>query len=248
MKKQLSVSLLCFCLLVIMFVGSSLAWFSDDAYYVDVMTTGNVKITQTVTNTGDVLLLPSKNPYTKQVTVTNEGNTPCFVRTLVAFEDSADGSVVKAITAKVGMDSITIDDSIRFIVTVTNGTETTSTIYAVGIYTHEKALEKSGNNELSRVETMSTIQIDPNAGNAWCDAVGEAYDMLVLSQATQATGWAKVNDNGTEREITAAEALNNAFNDVKSDTAAFWFTEVFKNIYDVKYGEGNYQMEIRAYP
>lgn len=241
MRKQLYTSLLCFCLLVIMFVGSSLAWFTDDAYYVDVMTTGNVKIEQSVAELSDFLLLPGET-YPKSVTIANLGSIPCFVRTLVAFEDSADGGVVQQLITE-GSEHVAEQlsaKSPRFVVIVkdSDGNEISTTYYTVGVYTYTQVLAVG-----SSLNTMQQLAVKPEAENDWCQAVGGEYDMIALSQATQATGWPKVQDGSTgeERMITAEEALNDAFEELTSEIVARWFAEIFAEKY------AGYTVTVEAY-
>lgn len=210
MRRQLYTSLLCFCLLIVMFVGSSLAWFTDDVYYADVMTTGNLAIQQTIESlSADARIVPGAT-YQKKITVTNLGNIPCYVRTLVAFEDTKDKKV-------------TVENGVQICVTVkVSETETETIYYTVGVYTHGTPLAAS-----QSCDIVGTFAIDANAGNEWCTAVGE-YAIHTLSQATQAVGWP---DQDGQESITAVTALNKAFGQITSGMVAEWFTEVMKAHY-----------------
>lgn len=113
MKKKLTASLLCLSLLLIMLLGSTLAWFTDESGTVNTMTVGNVKIAQhqkerggaavttnrplfPVTNeakgnvttyTGGFNLLdPAYNALDNIVTIENTGVLSAYVRTVFAFE------------------------------------------------------------------------------------------------------------------------------------------------------------------
>ena len=68
MKKQLISSVACFVLLILMFVGSSIAWFTDTADSVNTMVAGKISIDQTEEFDGTQILLPSMT-ITKKVTV-----------------------------------------------------------------------------------------------------------------------------------------------------------------------------------
>ena len=112
MKKKLTASLLCLSLLLIMLLGSTLAWFTDDVGTTNTMVVGNVKILQHERNQAgtdfennqpmfpavikDVTLPKTANGFwentalnneiDKIVTLENDGDSAAYVRTVFAFE------------------------------------------------------------------------------------------------------------------------------------------------------------------
>lgn len=112
MKKKLMASILCLSLLLIMLLGSTLAWFTDDVGTTNTMVVGNVKILQHERNQAgtdfennqpmfptvikDATLPKDTNGFWKAdalnneidkiVTVENDGDSAAYVRTVFAFE------------------------------------------------------------------------------------------------------------------------------------------------------------------
>lgn len=114
MKKKLTASVLCLALLLIMLLGSTLAWFTDESGATNTMTVGNVKIQQYQKDRSNNAFDPVQKMFpavinnglggtvSKQdgfwntneinneidniVTVENIGSEAAYVRTLFAFE------------------------------------------------------------------------------------------------------------------------------------------------------------------
>ena len=221
MKKQLFSSIACFALLILMFLGSTIAWFTDTKDSVNTMVAGRITIEQTEEFDGTKILLPSMK-VPKKVTVQNTGNQPCYVRTLFAFEDSADGEVLKMISTQgativlPGVTPGTGDQKVQFQVTVTDAEgKATTTIFTVGYYVHPEALAVGAS-----FTSMESFTLDANAGNDWLNAIGEKYEILVLSQASQMTGL---------ENLSVEEALNTAFNVISSDSCVTWFAYVLNH-------------------
>ena len=221
MKKQLISSVACFVLLILMFVGSSIAWFTDTADSVNTMVAGKISIDQTEEFDGTQILLPSMT-ITKKVTVKNTGNQPAYVRTLFAFEDSADGKVLEMISTQgativiPGVTTGTADQKVQFRVTVTdaNGNETT-TLYTVGYYEYPTKLGVG-----ESFVSMESFKLSERAGNDWQNAIGDKYEIIVLSQATQVTGM---------EGLSVEAALTQAFDVISSASCVTWFTYVLEN-------------------
>ena len=242
MKKKLTASLLCLSLLLIMLLGSTLAWFTDESGSVNTMTVGNVKIAQhqkerggaavttnrplfPVTNEakGNVttytgafnLLDPAYNALDNIVTIENTGVLSAYVRTVFAFE----------------MLETTVMDN--------EGNPTTQWVDPIGTKVHINVngtltypgveFEHDGVRYVVGVyayEAMllpgqttnpSLLQfyLDKTVNNEFYDQVGAQYDILVLSQAVQTQGFE-----------SAQQALNTAFGEVNSANATTWFANV----------------------
>lgn len=115
MKKKLMASVFCLCLLLIMLLGSTLAWFTEETSTVNTMVAGNVQIRQyergadgetflqnqkllpavihqltdgTIAREADGLWVDAhiSNEITQIVTVKNTGSQAAYIRTLFAFE------------------------------------------------------------------------------------------------------------------------------------------------------------------
>lgn len=235
MKKQLISSVACLLLCVIMFLGSTLAWFSDNSGSVNTMVSGKISIEQVITDAegnpfvNDKFILVPTQTVTKKVTVKNTGNQPCYVRTLFAFEDKVidDPKTVDVVETVVGY--LTLGDNKVVIPGVTDTTDTTTvpkiqfevtkngvkTLYTVGYSICEQPLEANG-----EFVSLKTVTLQAAAGNEWSEAVDNTYELLVLSQATQVAGLDNLGANGTE---SPAEALDKVFGDINGDNSGNWF-------------------------
>ena len=222
-KKQLFTSVACLLLLIIMLLSSTLAWFTDDAYTTNTMTAGKISISQDTDSWGALVMMPSQT-YPTTVLVTNTGNQDCYVRTLFAFEDDSTGMVlskIETIGREIIIPGVNTDlreDKIQFTATKDGKT----VLYTVGFYVHEAKVVPGGT-----VTPLTDVKLDGTAANAWTDAVGVDYSLLVLTQACQVTGLGDV----------AATALVEAFTVVDSENCAMWFKQVL--------GEG---FETAVYP
>lgn len=222
MKRQLFTSILCVVLLVIMLMATTLAWFTDQTYNVNTMVAGKISIEQKeYSDAGHTdefennkfVMMPSQT-VVKEVVVTNTGNQPCYVRTLFAFEDSADGKVLSMLTTAGGAIVIpgvtdTTVPKVQFTVTK----DGKATLFTVGYYVHATALAED-----EKINPLSGITLSAAAENAWHKAVGSHYELFVLSQATQTAGLG--ND--------AAVALDTAFKPISAAECATWFNVVLQ--------------------
>lgn len=224
MKRNLLTSALCLMLLLLMLLSSTLAWFTDSKGNVNVMTAGKIGIDQVETFEQKTYIMPNV-PITKNVVVKNTGNQAAYVRTLFAFEDSEDGMVLSNLI-------LTKPDSVQIVIPGVTDTTTAkvqftvtkdgvTTLYTVGYYIHEAALAVEGAN--SSINPLQSITLNPAATNAWHETVGATYEVIVLSQATQVAGM-----DG----LTAAQALNTAFNPIDSANCAVWFDVVLNDTAD----------------
>lgn len=215
MKKKLILSSLCLVLLLIMMLSTTLAWFTDSKANVNTMVAGKISISQEETFVQDTVIMPNV-PITKNVVVTNTGNLPCYVRTLFAFEDSNDTDVLKLIDvddsglvgSEIIIDGITnTNPKVQFVV----NKDGLQTVYTMG-YIHGTQLELGGS-----INPLSAITLNGKADNEWQIAVGDKYELFVLSQATQVDGLSQLGADG---------ALNTAFAPITGDWCAKWFAEV----------------------
>lgn len=210
MKKQLFASVACFALLVVMFLGSTIAWFTDTQSNVNTMVAGKIEIQQTEVFDTTTVLLPAVQ-VTKDVTVKNTGNQACYIRTLFAFEDSEDGYMLQMLQtagAPIIIPGVTAgyeeQEKVRFTVTH-NGEET---LFTVGYYVHDSALDVGG-----EIHPLTSVAVSESAQNAWTEAVGTRYELIVLSQASQIAG---LGDD-------PATALNTAFHPITGEHCVTWF-------------------------
>jgi len=160
-----------------------------------------------------------KNVVDKFVFVENTGKSDAYVRTVFAFEagdlnwsewdrlfhlningthwDWEDGPFTE----------ITIDDVRYFMISATY----TGNAGTDGL-THKDGV--LGANETTRPSLLQ-YDLDSSATNEDVKAFGDEYEILVLSQAVQAEGFA-----------SADAALDEAFGDVNATNAANWFTNI----------------------
>jgi len=138
------------------------------------------------------------NVVDKFITVKNTGKSDAYVRTIIAFEvgkdavndpymhlvhNTSDWSFEWAKDTSGGDLYITVGDS----------------YYVVGIYTHTAVLEPN----TSTIPNVKQIYLDKTATNEVCEAYGDTFEILAVSQAVQAAGF-----------TSAEEALNEAFGEI----------------------------------
>ena len=245
MKKKLVALFLVVALLAIAVTGATLAYFTDTDSVKNVMTVGNVDIEQIEQqrNAATGALEPfvqnkplfpayfagSSIPYAdpakypvandeawkvcednanvvdKFVTVKNIGKSDAYVRTIVAYEGDETygplGAFIHVVHNKVG---VTIEENIGVI--DINGTK-----YTVMVYTYDAIVAP---NETTN-PSLKQIYMNKKADNDDVAVYGDTYDVLVLSQAVQAAGF-----------TTATQALDEAFGDVTTTTAAEWLKDL----------------------
>lgn len=241
MKKILAI-VVAMAMICILAVGSTMSYLTYTDYDVNTMAVGNVQIRQLeqnrdgsapselkllpvveVTDTGKYLetyaLLNHKNVVDKIVTVENIGSEAAYVRTVFAFEMMrVGGEWISPIGMQVklnengkitfGTDSVVIYKNADGVFSV-NSADATSA-YVIGVYTYAQALAKDTVSEPSLLQ----VYLDASTGNEFFEAVGADYDIVVLSQAVQATGFAD------------STALDTAFGEVTAANAAEWLNEV----------------------
>lgn len=153
------------------------------------------------------------NEVDKIVTVSNRGTLPAYVRTLLAFEDDAKGTLTAQIHTLWGN-----SDGQYAEWPEDNGSWLTITVddvtYNVAVCTYDTALQPGETSAPSLVQMF----LDPTATNEWSKAVGAEYNVLVLSQAAQVDGFDDAKD-----------ALDTAFGEVtvaNAETVEGWFRDM----------------------
>ena len=215
MKTKLISSIVCFALLVVMFIGSSIAWFTDSASSVNTMVAGKISIRQDEIFAQNSVMLPNVE-IPKTVTVTNNGNQPAYVRTLFAFEDTVDGSVLEMVQHNAPVTISFPAQPVQFKVTITDALDqiVSETCFTVGYYVYDGELAVN-----ESYQCLNSIKLKPEAGNDWMENVNEKYELFVLSQASQTTGL----------EGGAENALNTAFGEITAEKCAIWFKYVLEH-------------------
>ena len=225
MKKTLAI-VLAVALLCMVAVGTTLTYFTDTKGDVNTMTVGKVEITQnedfpssklypyTGTVTADSELDTAKNALTKTVTVTNNADSEtAYIRTLFAFEAVNDADPVGDVIHVDYNTEVDANDNaygtwapVSAINITKNGVTTKYYVYS---FTYANSYAAGATTEAS----LEKIALDGDEGNEFS---GGSYEILVVSQAVQATGFETQG---------AAAALNAAFpiNDAELTT---WFNAV----------------------
>lgn len=139
-----------------------------------------------------------KNVIDKFVFVENTGKTDAYYRTIIAVESPEDN------TAAIHLNTT---GNSRFAWESLGNITVDGVRYDLKVATYNEVLTPG---EISRPSLLQ-IFLDPSATNEDCATFGTTWDVLVLSQAVQADGFAN-----------AATALDTAFGKV-SETAAEWF-------------------------
>ena len=140
-----------------------------------------------------------KNVVDKIVTVNNTGKSDAYVRTLVAIE-APDGDPDNLIHLNYNGTDVT--SSGNFMIEI-DGVD-----YYVTAYTYKEALAGGKKSAPSLMQVF----LDKKTTNEDCAKFGDAWEILVLSQAVQTNGFAD-----------AQTALNTAFGEVTDANAAVWF-------------------------
>ena len=221
-KRNLLTSALCLIMLLLMLLSSTLAWFTDSKHNVNTMVAGKISISQEETDKdgrpfqNDVFYMMPSQTVVKTVTVKNDGNQPCYVRTLFAFEDSTATKVVEklTITGKDGQIVIPgVTDTAAKIQFTYNGT-----LYTVGYCVYNGQLAENGT-----FVPLVSVGLAEDTGNDWTDAVAGKYELLVLSQACQVAGLDNLGENGAE---SPSAALDKAFYAIDAAHCEIWFTSI----------------------
>ena len=210
MKKKLAATLSVVLILGLAVLGI-LAYLTSEASDVNVMTLGNVDITQhEQQKNADGELEPfeqAKDLYpgteiSKIVTVENTGKSDCYVRTLVAFEDiDSETFMMNYKVAESGYtDNTWYGGNAEF--------EIDGTKYVVVEFIHKAVVKKGETTGAS----LSGVNFGTACTNEDMELLGDTYDILVLSQAVQTAGF-----------TDAKGALDTAFGDVTDENAAKWF-------------------------
>ena len=211
MKKKLAATLSVVLILGLATLGI-LAYLMDEDSDVNVMTLGNVDITQHEQQVGENGELEpfeqGKGMYpgveiSKVVTVENTGKSEAFVRTLVAFEviDSETFDLDYGFDDLGGYDCRAwYGESYEF--------ELNGVKYVAVEFIHRNAVPAGATTGASLTEAL----LATSCTNEDMEALGGTYEILVLSQAVQTEGF----ENATE-------ALDTAFGDVTNAKVAEWF-------------------------
>ncbi len=172
-----------------------------------------VRLSQ-VDSYGGMDVFAGKNAVDKFVTVENTGKTDAYVRTLVAIESgSTDGSLIghsyHFTWTETVIGKITVDGNSYYLYEyVYNGAELSD-----GSWRHGNGILPAGD---TSYPNLSQVYLKHTANNEDMEAIdgnnNGTLDILVLSQAVQADGFAN-----------AQTALDTAFGDVTVAKAAEWF-------------------------
>ena len=240
MKKKITALALVICLLAVAVVGGTLAYFTDTDKATNVFTVGSIDIIQNEYDLdgnrfkdGGILLpmggdpawadkevtfngatfkvFASENALDKVVTVTNKGNSPAYVRTLVALE--AGTSIEEA--NRLWYNNIAVTSSGSAVLVEDNDlyVNIDGTYYIIVVYTYKDAIAAKSES----VPSLTGVALYKNTTQEDVAAFGKKYEVLVLSQAVQAA------DMGSD----AGAALDEAFGDVDATNAKTWFEAAF---------------------
>lgn len=148
------------------------------------------------------------NEIDKVISVTNKGNLPAYVRTIILMENlgrDAEHDIVEMVHINRNTNGITEE-------WMPMRADIGGVLYSVGVYTYAAPLDAGK----TSAPSLKQIWLDPSAGNDWYDMLGQDNKMsiIAISQAAQTTGFKD-----------AAEALNTAFGEVTPENIAKWVAE-----------------------
>lgn len=238
-KRKIMMLALSLCMVAILAVGGTLAYFTDTDKADNVFTTGNVKI-DLIENFGDndpetpEKLLPAtgsaqagtlKNGITKEVSVKNEGTEDAYVRVHIAIPSVLDNGNPEFDAGKNTLHFNFADSSVgdgKWDWSKTTGAPYTGdwnyyeTIvdnisYNVYVVTYATALKAGAT---TPEKAMHQVYLDANTSNeaiaSYIKTLGDNWHILVVAEGAQAAGFAN-----------AYEALNTAFGVPGSYTVDF---------------------------
>lgn len=219
-KRKILILATALCMVAILAVGGTLAYFTDADADKNVMTIGKVTIEQIEDFQQGEILVPGEY-ITKEVNVRNTGNVAAYIRTIFAFENTPgtnkDGS--NGIAALMEYDHNLATGEIEwFVGTQLDCLKVGEKSYSVGVLTYANPVPAG---ELAGV-TLKGVRLNATVTQkdfvAAGGNVGSSYEILVLSQAVQ-------TDPFTDPET----ALNTAFGEVSpanAENVAKWLSEV----------------------
>ena len=146
------------------------------------------------------------NVVDKFVTVTNTGASAAYVRTVIAYEgDVINGQDIHVVHNDINSSNPEVGGAFAatdYIENVVIG----GVRYDLIVYTYKVALQPGE----TTIPSLKQVYMDKTCGNEECAKYGETYDILVVSQAIQADGFAN-----------AVTALNEGFGEI-TDKAPPW--------------------------
>lgn len=176
------------------------------------------------------------NELDKFITVTNTGSEEAYIRTIIAFEDNAAGSITPKLHTLWGSDEdgkyeeLTIKpDANGEYVGMKSGAsiywlqnsdgswltlDISGTTYTVAVFTYKDSLAKGETTGPSLMQ----LWLDPSATNEWSEAVGGEYQIIAASLAVQADGF-----NDPDIADPASKAMDTAF-DLTKENLITWLT------------------------
>ncbi len=248
MKKKIIALSLVIAMLAVAAISSTLAYFTDTEYNANVMTVGNVDITQDEIFDDTTVLQPGMQ-VEKEVTVTNVGQGDAYIRTLIAYEDTWDiGAKMKFnlycncsdndAATNTGCTSFVIpsnkaetsptNDWLQF--KVTNDATGEWTVYTVAYFDYDNAgLEGSILPAGESINSLDNIVLNANTENDFYAKAGEKYDILVLTQAVQVGTFASA-----EEAFDAVYEGTGVINYDDDELVASWFAAQIGEGYTVE--------------
>lgn len=217
MSKMKKVLLMCiaYVLVAALAIGGTLAYLQDEDTDVNVMTLGNVsieQIEQQENEAGELVPFEQAKEFypgtgiSKIVTVKNTGKSDAYFRTLIAFEDLPNSETF-------GINFGFTD--VAYTIVPWGGEPVAIEIdgvdYVVYEFIHKTVLTAGAASKPS----LYKVEMATTATNEDMKALGDTYDILVLSQAIQSEGFEN-----------AQAALDIGFGDVTAENAAKWFDGV----------------------
>ncbi len=155
----------------------------------------------------------NENVIDKFITVKNTGKSSAYVRTIIAFEVGKDAVNDAYMHLVCNGNNSTTPWTYEWV--EENGEEVVVEIkggyYKICVFTHSTPLAAGETTDPS----VKQVYLDKKATNEVCEAYGETFEILAISQAIQSSGF---ND--------AKTALNAGFEEVTAANAKAWFGEL----------------------
>lgn len=227
-KRKLLTLALTLCMVAILAIGGTLAYFTDVESASNQITVGDIDIALNEDFDDEDPLVPSEDPANnyvkKEVDIENKGKSDAYVRLLIAYEDTQDVGAMAwmGFNTPYAMKGVQHSDTEDNYVIPSNGSDwlqikdSNGTVYTVGYVTISTALKPGEKTP----EILKGVAIKAGADNAWAQIVDEKYDVLVLAQGAQV-----IDDKGATYSLDTSYGFAMGYNDEADAKVAELFTK-----------------------
>lgn len=150
----------------------------------------------------------NENVVDKFISVENTGDSDAYVRTVMLVEVGENGVNDPYMHIVCNTTNVTNEPTWTLTYDLTQTVEIDGNHYYIYVFTYQGVL---GAGETT-IPNLKQIYLDKKATNEVCEAYGDTFEILALSQAVQTAGFSD-----------AVTALNTAFGEVTAENVLAWF-------------------------